>query len=204
MSALASGSTTVERSEDVQRADWIRLARVGAALLITLVAFIVLRRIIAPPAGLPGMVEIQLAGTRETLVSLLRAADHAALRRALLWDTAFIPLYGAALAFALEWRHLRLSKPDRLVEVERDPLLVYAPWFLLIAVIADLLQNLLLVLTLSLDPLHAPKGTAILATAQIVLGLVSLTFFIAVLLQCLRKMRQTMSALIRSHKNKTS
>lgn len=186
MSLVDSGPTTGHDSEAAHRADWTYLVRVLAWVLILPVAFVILQKMISPAPGLPGMVEIQLAGTRETLVSLLRAADHVAVRQALLWDTIFILVYGAVLALALDWRHFGPSQIDRLEEKRKDQLLFYTPWFLAVAVVSDILQNLLLLLSLSFDALHPPIGTAVVATVLIVIAIVNMTFFIAVVLQCMR------------------
>ena len=68
-------------------------------LLVLLAGSFALNRLVNPavPAGTPGILELQVAGTRETVDSLLAAASRPVLANALAWDYLFIVLYGLLL-----------------------------------------------------------------------------------------------------------
>jgi len=94
-------------------------------------------------AGLPtvSIVELQLAGTRDTAINALRNADLLALKRALAWDIALILAYAAGLYFGLQLFAAALARQGHLLDTAM-------PVAALVAALLDAAQNLLLALEL--------------------------------------------------------
>lgn len=118
----------LDRLDD--RLPWFKYA--GLALLIALSWWLSTRANPPVPAGTPGILELQVAGTQETVASLLAAADRPTLRGALYWDYPLIALYGLGLPLLL----ILFRADDEPSRWDR-----HVPWLPVIAAGLDLVQN---------------------------------------------------------------
>jgi hypothetical protein len=106
------------------------------ALLALVVSAWSLHRLVNPTTfhGTPGIVELQMAGTRETADSLLAAADRAAMAAALAWDYLLVACYSVLLPLCL----VLFGPPDEVSPLDR-----YAPALPVLAGLLDAVQNIL-------------------------------------------------------------